>query len=61
MIEDNIIFVITKEGLQDEAKKRIGKELTKEEIDIAIKGINYGLETIAIDVIYNTIFTEMIK
>jgi len=61
MKKDEIIFVITKKELQDEAKERIGRELTEREIDIAIDGFEWGLRTMAVDVTYDTIFTEMIK
>jgi len=61
MEKNEIIFVITKEDLQDEAMENIGRELTDDEINTAIKGINYGLGTMALDVTYHTIFTEMIK
>jgi len=60
MKEDNIIFVITKDELQDEAMERIGRKLTDEEIDIAKDAFEWGLRTCNIDIIYNTIFTEMI-
>jgi len=58
---DDIIFVITKKELQDEATERIGRELTEEEIDIAIYAFEWGFRTMAVDVTYQTIFTEMIK
>jgi len=61
MKNDSIIFQITIDDLQDEAIKRIGRKLTTEEIDIAKKGINYGIADIALDITYNTIFTEMIN
>jgi len=61
MERDDIIFVITKEDLQYEAKERIGRELTEEEIDIAIDAFEWGFREIAVDITYNTIFTEMIK
>jgi len=60
MNNDELIFAISIEDLQSEAKERIGRMLTEYEIDIARKGFDYGLGTLAIDVIYNTIFTEMI-
>jgi len=58
---DDIIFVITKEELQDEAMERIGRELTEEEVDIAIDAFEWGFRTMAVDVTYQTIFTEMIN
>jgi len=57
---DNVIFLITEKDLQDEAINRIGRELTDEEIEIAKDGFEWGFRTCALDVTYNTIFTEMI-
>jgi hypothetical protein len=57
----DIIFAITVEDLQYEAKEKIGRKLTDEEIEIAKKGLEYGIGDIALDITYNTIFTEMIK
>jgi hypothetical protein len=58
-MEDNIIYQITVEDLQNEAIESIGRELTKDEIEIAKKAFSWGLgETNSI--IYNTIFKEMI-
>jgi len=54
-----IIFAITKEDLQNEAKEKIGRELTYEEIQIAKKELEFGLLT-DITTVYNTIFSEMI-
>jgi len=59
VINDNIIFQITKEDLQAEAIEKIGRNLTDNEIDVAKDGLEWGLLT-NIDVVYNTIFTEMI-
>ena len=56
---NEIVFAITKEDLQYEAKEKIGRELTDEEIHIAKKGLEFGLLT-DIDTVYNTIFFEMI-
>ena len=54
-----LVFAITLEDLQRESKEKTGRELTEEEIYIAKKGLEAGL-SMGIDVIYNTIFTEMI-
>jgi len=59
-MENNIIFQITKENLQYEAIEKIGRKLTNEEIEIAKDGLEWGLLT-NIDVVYHTIFTEMIN
>lgn len=57
--KDKIVFSITLEELQIEALEKIGRTLTEEEIDIAKKGLEFGLLT-DIDTIYGTIFHEMI-
>ncbi|MBI2967547.1 MAG: hypothetical protein HYY40_07015 [Bacteroidetes bacterium] len=56
---NEIVFAITKDDLQYEAKEKIGRELTDEEIKIAKKGLEFGLLT-SIDTVYKTIFSEMI-
>ena len=61
MQEDDFIFVITKEDLQNEAMTRIDRKLTDDEIEIAKNGIEWGISDVALDITYNTIFTEMIK
>jgi hypothetical protein len=60
-MERNIIFQITEADLQYEAMERIGKKLTDDEIEVAIDGIEAGIGGLALDITYNTIFTEMIK
>ena len=57
---NEIVFAITKEDLQFEAKERIGRILTDEEIHIAKKGLERGLLT-DIETVYQTIFKEMIN
>lgn len=57
---NKIIFAITKEDLQYEAKEKIGRELTDEEILIAKKGLENGL-LFDIDTVYQTIFDEIIE
>lgn len=56
---NQMVFAITIDDLQTEAREKIGRELTDEEIDIAKKGLEFGILT-SIDTIYTTIFTEMI-
>ena len=58
--KDDILFYISKETLQYEAMEKIGRSLTEEELDIAIKGLEWGL-TFDIETVYNTILFEMIK
>jgi hypothetical protein len=58
-MKDNIIFSITIEDLQDKAMEKIGRKLTEEEIEIAKDGFEWGMD-LAVDITYNTIFTEMI-
>ncbi|MDR2910827.1 MAG: hypothetical protein LBV47_05635 [Bacteroidales bacterium] len=60
-MEQDIIFSITKEDLQNEAMQRIGRNLTDDEINVAKKGIEWGIANSALDITYNTIFTEMIN
>ena len=56
---NEILFKITKEDLQEEAQEKIGRELNNDEIHIAKKGLESGLLT-NIEIIYQTIFHEMI-
>lgn len=56
---DNV-FAISLEDLQAEAREKIGRELTEEEVLVAKGGLESGLLT-DIDTIYSTIFSEMIK
>ena len=58
--KNEIVFDITVEDLQNEANKKIGRELTDDEINVAQKGLEFGLLT-DIDTVYNTIFGEMIE
>ena len=59
MEQDDLVFSITLEELQNEALRMIGRTLTEEEVYIARKGLEFGLLT-DIDTIYKTIFFEMI-
>jgi hypothetical protein len=61
IMERDIIFSITKEDLQNKAIQRMGRNLTEDEINVAKKGIEWGIANFALDITYNTIFTEMIK
>lgn len=54
------VFAISMEDLQFEAKEKLGRELTEEEVLVAKKGLENGLLT-SIDIVYSTIFSEMIK
>jgi len=60
-MKNNTIFSLTVEDLQNESLTRIGRILTDDEIDIARKGIDWGITDMALNITYNTIFTEMIK
>lgn len=55
-----LVFAIRVEDIQHEALTYLGRELSEEEILIAKDGLEWGLLT-GIDVIYSTIFNEMIK
>ena len=57
---NEIVFAITKEDLQYEAKEKIGRELTDEEILTAKKALEWGIGE-SIGIVYNTIFSEMIR
>ena len=56
---DRILFCITEEELQFEAKQILGRKLNEEEIIIAQKGLDYGIMT-SIETVYRTILKEMI-
>ena len=58
--KNEIVFAITVDDLQNEANKKIGRKLTDDEINVAQKGLEFGLLT-DIDTVYNTIFGEMIE
>ena len=57
--KDKLVFYITLEELQSEALEIIGRTLTEEEIQVAEKGLEFGLRT-DIDTVYATIFFEML-
>lgn len=58
--EARTVFSINEDDVQIEAKEKIGRKLTADEMQIAKKGLEYGLMT-GIDIIYRTILLEMIK
>ena len=58
-MNDNIIFQITENDLQTEAMERIGRKLTDDEMRIARKWVEEGIGGTALDITYNTIFTEI--
>ncbi|KCZ70638.1 hypothetical protein ANME2D_02659 [Candidatus Methanoperedens nitroreducens] len=58
--KEEVLFYITKETIQYEAMQKIGRYLTDEELDVAKKGLEWGLMT-DIDTVYNAILFEMIK
>lgn len=58
-MDDDILFAITVEDLQEFAMDKIGRTLTEEELHIAKKGLEWGLLT-DIETVYHTIVTEMI-
>lgn len=60
METDVPIFVITQNDLQNQAIEFIGRELNKEEMQIAKKGLENGIMT-SLDCIFQTIFKEMIE
>jgi len=58
-MENNILFAITTEDVQEYAMNKIGRELTEDELDIAKEGLENAI-LFDIDTVYNTIITEMI-
>jgi hypothetical protein len=60
MQQNEILFAITTEDLQYEAKEKLGRELSDDEIEIAKRGLENGL-LFDINTIYKTIFKEMIN
>ena len=58
-MENDILFAIAVEDVQEYAMYKIGRELNEDELQIAKKGLSYGLLSF-IDVVYETIVAEMI-
>ncbi|VVB90048.1 Uncharacterised protein [uncultured archaeon] len=58
--KEELLFYISKETMQYEAMRAIGRYLTEEELDMAKDGLEWGL-TFDIETVYNTILFEMIK
>ena len=56
---EELLFYISKEIIQAAALEKIGRTLTEEELDIAKKGLEWGLLT-DIDSVYNAIFDEIV-
>lgn len=57
---DRLVYSITEEDLQFEAKRTLGRELDEYEILQAKKHLEFGIGE-ASGIMYNAIFTEMIK
>lgn len=57
---NKMIYAISLGNLQVEAIEKLGRKLTDDEIEIAKDGLSWGIGT-GLDIIYNTIFTEMIE
>lgn len=57
---NKIIFSIKTEDLQAQAMEYIDRELKEEEIKIAQKALENGINT-SLDIIYSTIFNEILK
>lgn len=55
-----MVFAISLEELQQAAIEKLGRPLDDDEIQVAKKGLEFGLGT-SIDVVYETIFFEMIE
>lgn len=59
ILKSDLLFYISKEDLQGYAIEKISRELNEEELNIAKKGLEYGINT-DLHTIYNTILFEMI-
>jgi hypothetical protein len=57
--KNEILLAITENDVQNAAIEKLDRKLTDEEIQIAKKGLHFGLLT-DIDTVYKTIFTEML-
>jgi hypothetical protein len=58
--KDEILYGITVECLQENAKERIGRDLNDDEIGIAKKCIEWGLNT-SIDIVFTAAIQEATK
>jgi hypothetical protein len=60
-MSDEIVFLITVEDIQKEAVERIGRKLNNEEIIVVVDNLECGICFPVLDIVYNTIFTEIIQ
>ena len=58
-MENDILFAIRVEDIQEYATRKINRELTEDELNVAKKGLENAL-LFDIDTVYNTIIFEMI-
>ena len=54
---DEVIFIITREEIQQQAVERIGRRLTDDEIHVVQKGLQSGL-LFDIDSVFDAVFEE---
>lgn len=57
--KDDLVFYISKDMVQEEARQRLGRSLNFDEIETCKKSLEWGLMT-GIDIVFQTIFTEVI-
>ena len=57
--DTRILFAITEQDVQSEAIEQIGRTLNEDEMEIAQKGLEWGIVT-GIHIVYKTILFDMI-
>ncbi len=60
ILKEDLVYYITKEDIQSEARRRIGRGLENKEFEIIRELVDNGI-SMNIDTIYNVIFTEEVN